>query len=188
MSRLDDRAADLETFYLGLPAADDLVTDGQREVVAAARSVAIHRRGNLLNDRNQIDRLRPRMEETQKWRDVLAAFVEKAEAEYAKLDAIPRQQRTDADYRRLNDLRDALKHVLRGPEWMGGSLCMVAQPLSEYLDAAGYRGNPFAGRGGLLSTEERIEVFRRNLAAVEERIEKELATPLPTLELPKAMA
>ena len=185
---LHERAPALEQLYLNAPLDRDLVTDRQREAVFVFRGSAVHRRGNVLNDVNQVNRLNPRYEEQKAWRDVLAGFVEKAEAKLVELETVPREQRTDADYRTIAAWRDALRHAQRGPEWMGGSMCVIAQPLSEYLNAAGFRGNPFAGRGGLLATEERVEVFRRNLAAVEERIDRELATPLPTLELPKAIA
>lgn len=182
-----ERAPALEQVYTSLPLDVDLSTERQRHTVAGVRRVAAHRRGDLLNAVNQVNRLRPRVEENEQWRDVLLAFVTWADGELAELEKTPPASRSDAHYRRMDALRDGQKQAQRGVEWMG-AMCMIAEPLTVFLRARGYAGNPFSGRGSLRTTEERLEVFRRNLAEVEKRIELELATPLPTLELPAAQS
>ena len=181
------RAAALEKLYMSAPNERDLTTERQREAVQPFRSLAIQRRGNMLNAVNQINRVQPRYDEHKKWLDVLLTFEEKANTELAEMEKTPAAERSDADYRNMDALRDAMKQTQRGVEWYG-SMCMIAPPLMDYLRAAGYTGNPFAGRGSIVSTEERVEVFGRAIAAVEEQIDRELATPLPTLEMPAAVA
>lgn len=177
-AQIEARCKALVYVYEHAPDMQDAPTPRQAERVYVERSLATQRWHGLEADKRLLAEARTRVAEHTPWLDTLKAAKAKFEPELAALEAVPQAMRSSEYYRQRDALTEALKHIRVGPEWLG-SICVIAPPLIDYLHAAGWSGNPFAGRGGLFSTEARLLTFQRALAVVTANIEKELATPLP---------